>query len=102
MVQFRFRLLAQELQLCSGYELEHKRVQDLWKLFQDDYCAAELPALEQKSRRKAFANYVHKTIGKLGESVLRAVLQTGQSANLLHATFMDSVRGAAPSKPVQT
>ena len=102
MAQFRFRLLAQELKLCSGDESEYKRVQDLWKLWQDEYCAAELPGLAQKSRRKAFANYVHKTIGPLGVVVLRAVLQTGRSANSLHATFMAAVCGAARSDPVQT
>ena len=66
MFQFRFRLLAQECELRAAYELEHKTVRDLWKSFQDDYCAATFPALPQKDRRKAFANDVHKTIGPLG------------------------------------
>ena len=101
MVQFRFCRLAEDAKLSCAADLGHERVQVLWKAWQTEYCAAELPDLAPRHRRGAFQKYAHKTIGKIGEHVLRAVLQTGHSASLIRSNFMNKVIDA-PSKPIQT
>ena len=77
--------------LVSATDLSHERVQVLWKEWQTEYCVAEHPHLAPNKRRGAFSKYCHKTIGARGEQVLRAVLQTGKSADAIHSHIMDVV-----------
>jgi hypothetical protein len=77
--------------LDSATDLGHERVQVLWKEWQTEYCVDEHPHLAPNRRRGAFSKYCHKTIGARGEQILRAVLQTGQSADTIHSHVMDVV-----------
>jgi hypothetical protein len=77
--------------LDSNTDLGHERVQAMWKEWQNEYCVAEHPDLARSKHRGAFQKYCHKTIGKKGEHVLRAVLQTGHSAELIRSNIMGLV-----------
>ena len=80
-----------EANLDSATDLGHERVQALWKEWQTEYCVAELPDLAPSKRRKAFQKYCHNTIGPKGEHVLRALSQTGHSADFIRSNIMGLV-----------